>query len=100
MPKALMLHEGDSVATLLERAEPGEEVEIMDQGRQEAGKVKARSTIPFGHKIALRRMEKDSLVVKAGAVIGKASRDIEPGEHVHIQNLISIEGRRGLQPER
>jgi hypothetical protein len=43
----------------------------------------------MGHKIAFRPIQKGEKVMKYGASIGSALCTIEPGEHVHIQNLAS-----------
>jgi altronate hydrolase len=43
--------------------------------------------IPLGHKIALRRISKGEAVTKYGQIIGFASKDIEPGEWVHVHNV-------------
>jgi altronate hydrolase len=43
--------------------------------------------IPGAHKIALLRIPQGNAVRRYGQVIGLASRDIEPGEHVHTHNL-------------
>ncbi|MBC3372502.1 altronate dehydratase [Pseudomonas sp. SWRI92] len=47
----------------------------------------ARQPVPSGHKIALRRVLAGQQVLKYGQTIGQATRDIEPGDHVHVHNL-------------
>jgi altronate hydrolase len=47
----------------------------------------ARQPIPSGHKIALRPVSAGHRVLKYGQTIGQATRDIEPGDHVHVHNL-------------
>ncbi len=47
------------------------------------------STVPAGHKIALRDIKEGELVVKYGAPIGRATCDIKEGEWVHSHNLKS-----------
>lgn len=49
--------------------------------------VTAKVEIPSGHKIAIRPVATGKAVLKYGQVIGIASRDIEPGAHVHLHNL-------------
>ncbi len=51
--------------------------------------VEIRETIPFGHKFALRKIEKGEDVLKYGEVIAEASADIEQGSWVHTHNLAS-----------
>jgi altronate hydrolase len=43
--------------------------------------------IALGHKFALRRIRNGEAVTKYGQIIGFASKDIEPGEWVHVQNV-------------
>ena len=40
-----------------------------------------------GHKYARRAIAAGEAVVKYGMPIGHATRDIAPGEHVHVHNL-------------
>ncbi|MGI6255805.1 MAG: UxaA family hydrolase [Acutalibacter sp.] len=46
-------------------------------------------TIPAGHKFALVPIQKGEFVIKYGEIIGRATRDIQPGEWVHTHNLRS-----------
>src|SRR5262245_45629140 len=43
--------------------------------------------IGLGHKVALAAIRKGQAVTKYGQVIGFASRDIAPGDHVHVHNV-------------
>jgi len=53
----------------------------------EAERVTVAGLIPPGHKLATRAIETGQAVRRYGQIIGFASRRIEPGEHVHTQNL-------------
>ena len=44
--------------------------------------------IPFGHKAALRAISQGEPVIKYGVAIGRATRDIGTGEHVHVHNCV------------
>ena len=55
-----------------------------------------RDSIPFGHKIALSKIEKNSFVYKYGQIIGLTTKDILPGEHVHSHNLEFSEFERNF----
>lgn len=88
MKRAIALTERDNVATMLEDAEKGEDVEIMIGGRRIV--IKAEDSIPFGHKIALKDFREGERVIKYGEVIGEAFRDIRKGEHVHVHNIRSV----------
>lgn len=48
--------------------------------------------IPSGHKVAIRAIEAGTAVLKYGHVIGQASCDISPGEHVHTDNVCMPSG--------
>src|SRR5690242_15898178 len=55
---------------------------------REAGReIQAVSPIPAGHKIALREIAAGERVIRYGCPIGRATRTILPGEHVHTHNL-------------
>ncbi len=49
--------------------------------------VRAIVTIPAGHKIAVRSIAKGKPAHRYNQIIGFATRDIQPGEHVHVHNL-------------
>ncbi|MCI5851900.1 MAG: altronate dehydratase family protein [Sutterellaceae bacterium] len=89
--KAIRIREEDSVATLLEDARAGDAVRVTGAGPADA--VTALDPIPFGHKVALRRIAKGEEVVKYGESIGRATADIPAGAWVHVQNLASDRGR-------
>ena len=44
-------------------------------------------SIPSGHKFSLYLLKIGQPVLKYGETIGTASRDIGPGEHVHVHNV-------------
>ena len=88
MKRAIALTEKDNVATTIDKAEKGEEVEVTIGRRKTV--VTAEDEIPFGHKIALKEIKKGENVIKYGEPIGQATRDIKKGEHVHVHNIKSI----------
>ncbi|MGB9919766.1 MAG: UxaA family hydrolase [Moorellales bacterium] len=77
----LRLHPRDNVVVALQPVGAGWVV------RTEAGEVRARQEIKPGHKLAIRPIKKGESVVKYGCPIGRATRDIDPGEWVHEHNL-------------
>ena len=77
MTLALRLHRDDSVATALRDLARGETV---------LG-VTVSDSLPRGHKMALRAIVAGEAVMKYGAPIGRATRAIAAGEHVHSHNL-------------
>jgi (2R)-sulfolactate sulfo-lyase subunit alpha len=50
-------------------------------------KLKAKSSIPIGHKVALKALKKGDTVIKYGEDIGRMIADAGVGEHVHVHNL-------------
>jgi len=53
--------------------------------------VTVRTDVPAGHKVAVRPVARGDLVRKFGQVIGAATTDIEPGDHVHAHNLAFLD---------
>lgn len=51
--------------------------------------IVAGGTVPLGHKVAARDIAAGEKIVKYGAPIGSATRDIASGEHVHTHNVQS-----------
>ncbi|MFC7404247.1 UxaA family hydrolase [Georgenia alba] len=58
------------------------------------GPVTVTSTVPRAHKVAVRPVAAGSPVRKYGQSIGRATRPLEPGDHVHTHNLAFDEGAR------
>ena len=53
--------------------------------------ARAKAQVPAGHKIAATRIAEGEPVRKYNAVIGVASRDIEPGDYVHSHNITLVD---------
>ncbi len=53
----------------------------------EGGTVRIPTPIKMGHKFAVHAIKEGDPVLKYGQVIGFASRNIAPGEHVHVHNV-------------
>jgi len=62
-------------------------VELLAGTEVSAEGVTCRSQIPAGHKIATSAIGPGAPVRKYGQVIGFATHEISPGEHVHTHNL-------------
>ncbi|MDR6882029.1 altronate dehydratase small subunit [Bacillus sp. 3255] len=87
---SLVMNVKDDVATVLRDVKSGESIHFMKEDSLQ--KLPVRDIVPFGHKVATRFIRQGAMVYKYGEIIGRAIRDIEAGEHVHIHN---IEGTRG-----
>ncbi|MBN2186448.1 MAG: UxaA family hydrolase [Dehalococcoidia bacterium] len=95
--KAIILNPKDNVATAISDLEAGNVVEMeMDKNTIS---VKLVNAIPFGHKFSLSHIKSDSPVMKYGEVIGMATSDIQPGQHVHVHNVASARARGDLAQE-
>jgi len=92
LKKTILSHRKDNVATATSPIKPGTLLKFT-KGR----KVEVVEEIPFGHKIALRKISKGGSVIKYGESIGKAARTIMPGELVHIHNVEGKCGKRRKQ---
>jgi len=93
-PKAILMHPRDNVATAIEDIEAGALVSIVSTQGEAVREVRARAAIALGHKLAVRGIRPAERIVKYGAVIGEASREVAEGEHVHIHNVESLRIRR------
>jgi len=73
------LHPNDDV--VIARAQLVGGTKLLDENVTVAGLV------PPGHKVATRALKAGDSVRRYNQIIGFASRDIAPGEHVHLNNL-------------
>ena len=78
---AIHLHPTDNVAVARVPLAPGMELRI------EGAALKVVDAVPAGHKVALSPIQLGEIVRRYGQVIGRAKRLIEPGQHIHTQNL-------------
>ena len=92
---AIALHETDNVATAVQELKAGQQATVR-LGR-DLSQVVMEEDIPYGHKFALRLIHKGDEILKYGETIGRATADIEPGGHAHVQNIESLRGRGDLQ---
>jgi hypothetical protein len=88
--KVIVITARDNVATALEPLQPGERLNV------DGASIDVRDAIAVGHKVALTRIGTGAAVVKYGSPIGTATREIEPGSHVHTHNVASGRGRGDL----
>ncbi len=76
-PPVIRLHPDDGVVIARATLLPGTPV---------APGLVAAERIPAGHKVATRAYAPGEAIRRYGQVIGFATRYIEPGQHVHVQN--------------
>ncbi|NIZ63211.1 galactonate dehydratase [Sedimentitalea sp. CY04] len=82
----LILSDNDNIAVALQKIEPGRQFASL-------GFV-AQSAIASGHKVALTEIASGQEIIKYGGVIGIATKDIKPGEHVHVHNVAMAQFQR------
>jgi len=99
MKLSILMDVADNVATVLEKTYPGDEITVRDRNMKKVGNVVSRVTIPFAHKVSLADIKSGCRIYKFGAVIGRATADISMGDHVHVHNVISIEGAEKVVKE-
>lgn len=90
MPRAIVLNAADNVATLIDAG--GAAATCTLQG-EATHTLTLTADTPFGHKICIRDLASGADVLKYGQVIGRASRAIRAGEHVHTHNVEAARGR-------
>lgn len=78
---ALHLHPDDNV--LIARVKLSQGVTLTGF----ADSIPIQGFIPAGHKIACEALPTGAVVRRYGQVIGFATADIQPGDHVHVHNV-------------
>ena len=87
---AVRLHPEDDVAIAREPLLP--RATLVDGERE----IAVAQMVPPGHKIAIRPIGKGQPIRRYGQVIGFASVDIAPGQHVHTHNVVVHQGELDL----
>jgi altronate dehydratase small subunit len=82
-PRVLVLAPGDNVAVAKSDIASGTALTVMGQS------VTLKTRVEVGHKFAFKKVAKGEKLVKYGAPIGVATRDIAPGDYMHIHNVAS-----------
>lgn len=82
-PRLLLLAPEDNVCAAATRIPKGSKLQV------EGAEIVATEDVEVGHKVARREIAQGDKVLKYGAPIGSATRDIQPGERVHLHNMKS-----------
>jgi altronate hydrolase len=77
----IQLHPRDNVAIARVALTPGQPVETGEFS------FSIRQSVPAGHKVATGPIGSGDPIFRYGEVIGFASNDIAPGDHVHTHNV-------------
>ena len=80
----------DNVGTALSDIKPGR---VQLRGGR-SGEMEAFANIPFGHKAALRDIERDAGIIKYAYRVAVATQAIPAGHYVHIHNAKSMHDTR------
>jgi altronate hydrolase len=78
---AVHLRPQDNLAVVTKPLQAGAVLEYNGQN------LTVASRVGLGHKLALKAIKKGEAVYKYGQIIGHASQDIKPGDHVHVHNV-------------
>ena len=99
----IQLSPEDNVAVAVQAIQLGQRIEQLN--------LSCRQSIPSGHKVAVNAIEKGQAIRKYNQIIGFASSDIAPGDHVHTHNCsmgdftrdyafcVDADPRRAVRPE-
>jgi altronate hydrolase len=77
--QALKLSEQDNVLIAMDNLESGQRLDSFG--------IDVTVDVPRGHKVSSRAISAGESILKYGQIIGVATQDIAPGEHVHVQNV-------------
>jgi altronate hydrolase len=78
-PLYLRLNPADDVVIACRELDAG--TNLLKEG------VVVKERIPAGHKVAVRAIARDAPVRRYSQIIGFATQQIAPGQHVHVHNL-------------
>lgn len=82
-PRLLRLHARDNVLTVIAPLGFGDRITVGSAA------ITVSAALAIGHKVATEPIAAGAKIVKYGAPIGSATRDIAAGEHVHTHNVRS-----------
>lgn len=92
--KAVLINNKDNVVTVTEDVQTGQVIFFLASKQEK--QIIAQGNIPFGHKIAICKIVSGQDIIKYGEIIGRATQDIEIGQHVHVHNVEALRGRGDL----
>ncbi|MFI1744376.1 UxaA family hydrolase [Thalassobellus sediminis] len=81
MENFVQLHPNDNIVIALKNFEADTVISV--NGKE----IQLKVAIGFGHKIAIKSIEKGEKILKYGLSIGSVTQHISAGEHVHSHNL-------------
>lgn len=89
----------DDVGTVFSDVAPGRNISLRESvSGTSAGDLIAAQQIPAGHKIARQEKAPGDLIYKYGQPIGRATRSIRAGDHVHTHNMAGLVSEKPCDP--
>ena len=79
--------EKDTVGVAAVDLTGGQRLTGWNMAKDSTLRMGASQDVPLGHKIALTNMARGDTVLKYNEPIGKATKAIKKGDHVHTHNL-------------
>ena len=79
----VLLHPNDNVIVCCSDTVENQNISIANQS------IVLKTPIHVGHKVALHPIARGEKIIKYGVPIGSATRDIQIGDHVHLNNVKS-----------
>lgn len=89
LKKAILMNPKDNVATALYSVKRNERV-IISYNNEKITEIDSMDDIEMYHKIAVKSIQMGENVYKYGEIIGRATKPIMIGEHVHVNNIESV----------
>ncbi|MED0585952.1 altronate dehydratase family protein [Bacillus subtilis] len=80
MKSFIKIHKQDNVLLALRDIQKGERLHA------DGVSIEVKDEIKRGHKIALQPIKENDSIIKYGFPIGRATKDISIGEHIHVHN--------------
>lgn len=90
MNRAIRMHNNDSIAVVLCDIKKGDTLLIFDVNNNFLFEIMAQEDIPYGNKIALQYIEKNTNILKYNQPIGITTKNIDKGKLVHVHNVKSL----------
>ena len=81
----MIMHAEDNVGVCLRELKTGGLVNV--QHNKKDLHLKILDQIPLGHKVAITGIRSGNPIIKYGEIIGKATKAITAGQHVHVHNV-------------
>jgi altronate dehydratase small subunit len=86
--QAVIIDPEDNVGVALTDLSSGMRLDLKTGSKKL--QIKLAEAIPYQHKFSVADIAAGQELKKHGIVIGVATRDIKPGEHVHVHNMTGL----------